>query len=309
MPVLKPPFPVEKGLFGRPTVINNVETLATVPIILQMGAQEYIKFGTEDSRGTKTFALTGHIANSGLIEVPFGITLRDIVGKIGGGVTNSDGELDDNYKPNNVDFKAVQIGGPSGGCLTAEHLDLPLDYASLTKVGAMIGSGGLVVMNKETCMVKISRFFMQFTQNESCGKCTVCREGTKQMLELLDDIIKGCADLRTLELLEELAGVVQIGSLCMLGKTAPNPVLSTLQYFRDEYIDHIVNKKCSAGQCEAYANYKVVADKCKGCGLCVKKCPVDAISGVVREPYVIDPEKCIKCGACVPSCKFGAIIK
>jgi NADH:ubiquinone oxidoreductase, NADH-binding (51 kD) subunit len=303
MPTLKPPFPAEKGLFGKPTAVNNVETLATVPLILKMGADAYSKLGTESAKGTKTFALTGHVANTGLIEVPFGTTLREIVGEIGGGVTNDDGTLC------GCDFKAVQIGGPSGGCLTQEYLDLPLDYENLQKVGAMVGSGGLVVMNQSTCMVQIARFFMQFTQNESCGKCVVCREGTRQMLALLDDIIEGSATEETLSLLEELAQMVKIGSLCALGKTAPNPVLSTMHYFKDEYLAHVIDKRCPTGNCEALATYKIIPEKCKGCSLCAKKCPVEAISGEVKSPFVIDAEKCIKCGACVASCKFAAIVK
>ena len=303
MPTLKPPFPAEKGLFGKPTAVNNVETLATVPLVLRMGAEEYGKLGTETAKGTKTFALTGHVANTGLIEVPFGATLREIVGDIGGGVTNDDGSLC------GCDFKAVQIGGPSGGCLTKEHLDLPLDYENLQSVGAMVGSGGLVVMNQSTCMVQISRFFMQFTQNESCGKCVVCREGTRQMLALLDDIIDGSATVETISLLEELAQVVKTGSLCALGKTAPNPVLSTLKYFRDEYMAHVIDKRCPTGNCEALASYKIIPEKCKGCSLCAKKCPVEAISGEVKSPFVIDAEKCIKCGVCLQSCKFDAIVR
>lgn len=303
MPTLKPPFPAEKGLFGKPTVINNVETLATVPIVLRMGTTEYAKLGTENAKGTKTFALTGHVANTGLIEVPFGTTLRQIISDVGGGV------IDDNGNLVGIDFKAVQIGGPSGGCLTKEHLDLPLDYDNLKSVGAMVGSGGLVVMNQNTCMVQIARFFMQFTQNESCGKCVVCREGTRQMLALLDDIIEGRATMETLELLEELANMVKIGSLCGLGKTAPNPVLSTMKYFRDEYLAHVVDKRCPTGNCEALASYKIIPEKCKGCSVCSKKCPVGAISGELKNPFVIDGEKCIKCGACIASCKFGAIVK
>ena len=303
MPTLKPPFPAEKGLFGKPTAVNNVETLATVPIVLRMGAKEYSKLGTETSKGTKTFALTGHVANTGLIEVPFNITLRQIVNDIGGGVTNDDGSLCGS------DFKAVQIGGPSGGCLTQEHLDIPLDYDNLQKVGAMVGSGGLVVMNQNTCMVKIARYFMQFTQNESCGKCVLCREGTRQMLALLDDIIEGRADMGTLSLLEELAQAVKVGSLCALGKTAPNPVLSTLRYFRGEYIAHVRDKRCPTGNCDALASYKIIPEKCKGCSLCAKKCPTEAISGEIKSPFTIDQEKCIKCGACIMSCKFAAIVK
>ena len=303
MPTLKPPFPAEKGLFGKPTVVNNVETLATIPLILRIGAEEYKKYGTDTSKGTKTFALTGHVANTGLIEVPFGTTLREIVGEIGGGVIDDDGNAC------GLDFKAVQIGGPSGGCLTAEHLDMPLDYENLQAVGAMVGSGGLVVMNQNTCMIQIARYFMQFTQNESCGKCVVCREGTKQMLALLDDITEGNANLQTLDLLEELANTVKIGSLCALGKTAPNPVISTLKYFRAEYEAHVVEKRCPTGACAAFQTFKIVEEDCKHCSLCAKNCPVDAISGSKEEPYVIDTQKCIKCGVCVDNCKFGAVVK
>jgi NADH-quinone oxidoreductase subunit F len=272
-------------------------------MILRMGAAEYKKMGTESSRGTKTFALTGHVANTGLIEVPFGATLREIVGDIGGGV------IDDDGNDIGLDYKAVQIGGPSGGCLTQEHLDMPLDYENLGKVGSMVGSGGLVVMNRQTCMIQIARFFMQFTQNESCGKCVVCREGTKQMLALLDDIIDGSATAETLTLLEELANIVKVGSLCALGKTAPNPVLSTLKYFRGEYDAHVIKKRCPAGVCEKLLAYKIAADKCRGCSVCAKKCPVDAISGKIKSPYKIDGEKCIKCGACEQACKFNAVVK
>ncbi len=302
MPRPKPPFPAQSGLWGKPTVINNVETLASVPGIFFKGPEQYKAVGTEKSPGAKTFALTGHVANTGLIEVPFGTTLREIVYNIGGGVTNNKGEVTDE------DFKAVQIGGPSGGCLTPEMLDLPMDFDSLKSVGAMVGSGGLVVMNKQTCIVKIARFFMQFTQNESCGKCVPCREGTKQMLAMLDDIIEGRADRHTLELLEETAKAVQLGSLCGLGKTAPNPVLSTLRYFRDEYEAHVFRKTCPAGECKALARPEILASKCKGCTACAKKCPVGAISGKVREVHVIDADKCIKCGACKAACRFGAIV-
>ena len=302
MPRPKPPFPAQSGLWGKPTVINNVETLASVPGIFFKGPEQYKAVGTEKSPGTKTFALTGHVANTGLIEVPFGTTLREIVYNLGGGVTNNKGEVTDE------DFKAVQIGGPSGGCLTPEMLDLPMDFDSLKSVGAMVGSGGLVVMNKQTCIVKIARFFMQFTQNESCGKCVPCREGTKQMLAMLDDIIEGRADRHTLELLEETAKAVQLGSLCGLGKTAPNPVLSTLRYFRDEYEAHVFRKTCPAGECKALARPEILASKCKGCTACAKKCPVGAISGKVREVHVIDADKCIKCGACKAACRFGAIV-
>lgn len=302
MPTPKPPFPAQSGLWGKPTVINNVETLATIPLILQMGAHEFRKFGTEKSPGTKTFALTGHVANTGLIEVPFGTTLREVVMNIGGGVTDKTGQVTGEC------FKAVQIGGPSGGCLTEEHLDLPLDFDSLRSVGAMVGSGGLVVMNKQTCMVSVARFFMQFTQNESCGKCVLCREGTKQMLALLDDIIEGRADETTLPLLEKLAVAVQKGSLCGLGKTAPNPVLSTLKYFRAEYESHVFQKRCPTGQCKSLRQPEILADKCKGCTACARKCPVGAISGEKKMPHKIDAALCIKCGACAQACKFGAIV-
>ncbi|MDD5725560.1 MAG: NADH-quinone oxidoreductase subunit NuoF [Candidatus Omnitrophica bacterium] len=301
MPSPKPPFPAQSGLRGKPTVINNVETLATVPLVMRMGAVEYRKMGTAGSPGTKTFALTGHVANTGLIEVPFGSTLRQIVYQIAGGVTNADGSLSD--KP----FKAVQIGGPSGGCLVQEHLDIPMDFDSLRKAGAMVGSGGLVVMNSGTCMVAIARFFMQFTQNESCGKCVLCREGTKQMLALLDDIIEGRATEETLIVLEDLAKAVQVGSLCGLGKTAPNPVLSTLRYFRQEYLAHVKDKYCPAGQCKALAKYRIDPALCKGCTLCARKCPVGAIKGERGKAHVIDEKLCIKCGACAAACKFNAI--
>jgi len=301
MPSPKPPFPAQSGLWKKPTVINNVETLATVPLILNMGADEYKKMGTVSSPGTKTFALTGHVANTGLIEVPLGATLRQIVNEIAGGVTGEDGRISED------NFKAVQIGGPSGGCLTKDNLDLPMDFDSLRSIGAMIGSGGLVVMNKETCMVSIARFFMQFTQNESCGKCVLCREGTKQMLNLLDDIIEGRADEETLVILEDLARAVQKGSLCGLGKTAPNPVLSTLKNFRAEYVAHVKDKYCPAGKCRALRKFSIEAALCKGCTLCARACPVKAISGEKGKPHRIDPKLCIKCSACVNACKFKAV--
>lgn len=295
MPMPKPPFPAQAGLFGKPTLINNVETFANVPTVMLDGADVYNKYGTETSSGTKTFALTGEVNNTGLIEVPLGTTLREIVFDIGGGLRN------------NKKFKAVQIGGPSGGCLIEEHLDMPLDYESLTKVGAMVGSGGLVVMNEDTCIVEVARFFLQFTQNESCGKCIPCREGTKQMLYILEKIVKGEATLQDLQLLEELAEVVRLGSLCGLGKTAPNPVLSTLKYFREEYLEHIVGKRCPAGACEDLKQIKIDEEKCIGCSKCAKICPVEAITGEIKKPFVINQEKCIKCGACIPVCPFDAI--
>ena len=301
MPNPKPPFPAQKGLWGKPTVINNVETLATVPLILNSGASEFRKKGTQNSPGTKTFALTGHVANTGLIEVPFGTSLREIIYNIGGGVTSSDGKVD------GKGFKAVQIGGPSGGCLTKEHLDLPLDFDSLSSIGAMIGSGGLVAMNSDTCMVQIARFFMKFTQSESCGKCVLCREGTKQMLALLDDIIEGRGTLDTIDLLEQLGRAIKKGSLCGLGKTAPNPVLSTIKQFREEYDAHVIQKRCPTKKCKALLTPVIIEEKCKGCGLCIKKCPVNAISGTKKMPHTIDEKTCIKCGACIETCKLNAI--
>lgn len=301
MPRPKPPFPAQSGLWGRPTIINNVETLAHVVRIINEGGASFRRLGTQGSPGTKTFALTGHVANTGLIEVPFGTTLREVVLNIGGGVTGKDGTIDPEG------FKAVQIGGPSGGCLTKDHLDLPLDFDSLKSVGAMVGSGGLVVMNRNTCMVSVARFFMDFTQRESCGKCVLCREGTRQMLALMDDIMEGRGTPQTLELLAKLGGAVQKGSLCGLGKTAPNPVLSTLRYFRDEYEAHVNHKCCPTGQCKALAKPWINPEKCKGCGLCARKCAVNAITGEKRKPYHIDQEKCIKCGACAEACKFAAV--
>ena len=296
MPRPKPPFPANKGLFGRPTLINNVETLANVPVIVLNGADWFAKMGTETSKGTKTFALTGEVNNTGLIEVPMGTTLRQIVFDIGGGMR--DGKK----------FKAVQIGGPSGGCLTEEHLDIPMDYDNLIKAGAMVGSGGLVVMSDKTCIVEVARFFMNFTQHESCGKCVPCREGTKNMLKILEKIVAGKGEMKDLDTLEELAHAVKDGSLCGLGKTAPNPVLSTLKYFRDEYIAHIKDKKCPAGVCTAMKKIVINESLCKGCTKCARLCPVGAIEGTVKNPHHINQEKCIKCEACLTNCPFRAIV-
>jgi len=301
MPRVKPPFPAHKGLFGKPTVINNVETLALVAKVFEMGAEKFKKIGTPTSTGTKTFAVTGHVANTGLVEVPMGTTLSQVINDVAGGTTNSDGTV------NPAAFKAAQIGGPSGGCLTKEHLNVPLDYDSLKAAGAMVGSGGLVIMNDKTCMVNVARFFLEFTQRESCGKCVPCREGTDQMLKMLNEIVEGRGTLETLTKLEELAKAVQKTSLCALGKTAPNPVLSTLKHFKDEYIAHVVEKRCPAGVCKALARYEIAADKCKGCGMCKRACPVQAISGAVGKPHQIDPNKCVKCGNCKSTCKFGAV--
>jgi NADH-quinone oxidoreductase subunit F len=301
MPRPKPPFPAQSGLWGKPTIINNVETLAHVVRVINVGAEAFKQIGTPTSPGTKTFALTGHVANTGLIEVPFGTTLREVVLNIGGGITDRRGKIRADG------FKAVQIGGPSGGCLTQEHLDLPLDFDSLRGAGAMVGSGGLVALNQKTCMVSVARYFMEFTQRESCGKCVLCREGTRQMLALLDDIIQGRATSETLVLLEKLAAAVQKGSLCGLGKTAPNPVLSTLRYFRAEYDAHVHHKCCPTGQCKALAKPSIDPAKCKGCSACIKKCPVGAISGERKQPHVIDQVKCIVCGVCADTCKLDAV--
>lgn len=302
MPLPKPPFPAQSGLWGKPTVINNVETLSTIPLVLAGGPGAFRRLGTEGSPGTKTLAVTGHVVNTGLVEMPLGSTLREIVYQVAGGVTTDDG------KPAWDKFKAAQIGGPSGGCLTKEHLDLPIDFDSVRKAGAMVGSGGLVIMNKDTCMVAVARFFMQFTQSESCGKCVLCREGTKQMLSLLDDIIEGRATLETLDILEELALMVQKGSLCGLGKSAPNPVLSTLKHFRDEYVAHVKHKYCPVGKCKALTMFRIDSELCRGCMICARKCPVNAITGEKGKLHVIDPAVCTKCGTCVKSCKFGAIL-
>ncbi len=300
MPRVKPPRTTEHGLFDKPTVLNNVETFCNVPPIIMNGSDWYCQFGPEGSHGTKAFALTGNVNNTGLIEVPMGTKLKDVIFDIGGGVKGGE-------------FKAVQIGGPSGGCLCLnsdeDHLNISLDFDSLKKVGAMIGSGGLVVMNDKSCMVEVARFFMNFTQNESCGKCVPCREGTKRMLELLNDIVEGRGTMEHLEILEELADTVSNTALCGLGKSAPSPVISTMKYFKDEYIAHVRDKKCPAGQCKALASYTINPDICKGCTKCARQCPVGAISGNVKEPHVIDSSKCIKCGACMDGCPFKAITR
>lgn len=295
MPRVKPPRTVENGLFDKPTVLNNVETFTNVPLIIQHGAEWYKKLGVDGNPGTKAFALTGSIQNTGLIEVPMGTTLREIIFDIGGGMRDG------------ADFKAVQIGGPSGGCLTTKDLDLPLDFDSLKKAGAMIGSGGLVVMDDKTCMVEVARFFMNFTQNESCGKCVPCREGTKRMLEILERILDGKGRDGDIDLLLELADTISATSLCGLGKTAAFPVVSTIQCFREEYEAHINENRCLAGSCQKFKNIHIEKNECKGCSKCVKVCPTNAISGKVKEAFVIDASKCIKCGACVITCPFHAI--
>lgn len=295
MPRVKPPRTVEAGLWGKPTVLNNVETFANVPQIIMHGSEWFKKIGTEKSPGTKAFAVTGNVNNTGLIEVPMGTTLREIIFETGGGIKGG------------KKFKAVQIGGPSGACLTEEHLDLPLDFDSLKKVGAMIGSGGLVVMDEDTCMVEVARFFMNFTQNESCGKCVPCRLGTKSMLDILERIVAGNGTMEDLDLLMELAETISETALCGLGKTAANPVVSTLKHFRDEYIAHVVDKKCPTGTCRALRKIVIEKDLCKGCSKCAKACPVNAIQGKIKEPFKIDSSKCIKCGACLTTCPFSAI--
>ena len=296
-PRCRPPFPAEKGLFQRPTVLNNVETYANIPQIILKGADWFASMGTEKSKGTKVFALGGKINNTGLVEIPMGTTLREIVYEIGGGI------------PNGKKFKAAQTGGPSGGCIPTEHLDVKIDYDNLIAIGSMMGSGGLIVMDEDNCMVDIAKFFLEFTVDESCGKCTPCRIGTKRLYEMLHKITSGNGTLEDLDKMEKLCYYIKNNSLCGLGQTAPNPVLSTLRYFKDEYLAHVVDKKCPAGVCTHLLQYKIVEDKCKGCTACARACPAGAISGTVKEPHKIDPAKCIKCGACMSKCKFGAIIK
>ncbi len=293
----RPPFPAVKGLFGQPTVLNNVETYANITQIILNGPEWFTAMGTEKSKGTKVFALGGKITNTGLVEVPMGTTLREVVEEIGGGI------------PGGKKFKAAQTGGPSGGCIPASLIDTPIDYDNLIAIGSMMGSGGLIVMDEDTCMVDLARFFLEFTVDESCGKCTPCRIGTRRLLEILDKIIAGNGELEDLDRLEELSNYIKSASLCGLGQTAPNPVLSTLRYFRDEYIAHIVDKRCPAGVCKSLLQYKIDADKCRGCTACARKCPVNAISGAVKQAHTIDTSKCIKCGACVATCKFDAIYK
>lgn len=293
----RPPFPAESGLFKKPTVLNNVETYANIPQIILNGADWFASMGTEKSKGTKVFALGGKIHNTGLVEVPMGTTLREVIYEIGGGI------------PNGKAFKAAQTGGPSGGCIPAEHLDIPIDYDNLIAIGSMMGSGGLIVMDEDNCMVDIAKFFLQFTVDESCGKCTPCRIGTKRLYEMLEKITSGNATMEDLDKMEKLCYYIKNNSLCGLGQTAPNPVLSTLRYFKNEYIAHVKDKKCPAGVCQDLLTYKIIDLRCKGCTACARGCPVGAISGTVKQPHTIDTAKCIKCGACMAKCKFGAIIK
>ena len=297
MPSIRPPYPAESGLWGKPTNINNVETWANIPWIIKNGGEAFKAIGMEKSSGTKVFALAGKIAGSGLIEVPMGITLRDIIYKVGGGMKTE--------KP----FKAVQLGGPSGGCIPADLLDIPVDYDSITATGAIMGSGGMVVMDSGTCMVDVARYFLNFTQNESCGKCTFCRIGTRRMLEILNRITEGKGELEDLDRLEELALNINKGSLCGLGQTAPNPVLTTLRYFKDEYLAHIVDKRCPAGVCTALLHYYILPEKCIGCTLCARMCPVSCISGSLRQVHIIDQSRCTHCGNCYKACKFGAVTR
>ena len=293
----RPPFPAVKGLFASPTILNNVETYANVPQIILNGPEWFSAMGTEKSKGTKVFALGGKINNTGLVEVPMGTTLREIVEEIGGGI------------PNGKKFKAAQTGGPSGGCIPASLIDTPIDYDNLLAIGTMMGSGGLIVMDEDTCMVDIAKFFLEFTVDESCGKCAPCRIGTRRLLELLEKITDGRGEMEDLDKIEELAQFIKENALCGLGQTAPNPVLSTLRYFRDEYVAHIKDKRCPAGVCKKLLQFKIDPVKCKGCTLCARTCPAGAINGSVKNPHVIDQSKCIKCGACMEKCKFGAISK
>ncbi len=293
----RPPFPAVKGLFGKPTVLNNVETYANIPRIILLGADWFRNIGTEKSPGTKVFALGGKITNTGLVEVPMGTTLREIVEEIGGGI------------PNGKKFKAAQTGGPSGGCIPAKHLDVPIDYENLSAIGSMMGSGGLIVMDEDSCMVDIARFFLEFTVDESCGKCTPCRIGTKRLLEMLDRIVEGKGKPGDIEKMEELCYYIKENALCGLGQTAPNPVLSTIRYFRDEYEAHIYQKTCPAKVCKSLLRYTILPEKCAGCTLCSRVCPVGAITGTVKNPHTINHDKCIKCGACMEKCRFGAIVK
>ncbi len=293
----RPPFPAEKGLFEKPTVLNNVETYANIPQIILNGAEWFASMGTERSKGTKVFALGGKITNTGLVEIPMGTTLREVVEDIGGGI------------PNGKKFKAAQTGGPSGGCIPAKHFDIPIDYDNLISIGSMMGSGGLIVMDEDNCMVDIAKFFLEFTVDESCGKCTPCRIGTKRMYEILEKITNGGGTLEDIDKLEELCYYIKENALCGLGQTAPNPVLSTLRYFREEYIAHVVEKRCPAGVCKSLLSYTINPDKCRGCTLCARVCPNGAIVGTVRTPHAIDSSKCVKCGACMEKCKFGAITK
>lgn len=293
----RPPFPAESGLFKKPTVLNNVETYANIPQIILNGADWFASMGTEKSKGTKVFALGGKIHNTGLVEVPMGTTLREVIYEIGGGI------------PNGKAFKAAQTGGPSGGCIPAEHLDIPIDYDNLIAIGSMMGSGGLIVMDEDNCMVDIAKFFLQFTVDESCGKCTPCRIGTKRLYEMLEKITSGNATMEDLDKMEKLCYYIKNNSLCGLGQTAPNPVLSTLRYFKNEYIAHVKDKRCPTGVCQDLLTYKIIDHRCKGCTACARGCPVGAISGTVKQPHTIDTAKCIKCGACMAKCKFGAIIK
>ncbi|HOS68512.1 MAG TPA: NADH-quinone oxidoreductase subunit NuoF [Bacillota bacterium] len=295
MPRLKPPFPAQSGYFGKPTNINNVETYANVPWIIRNGGAAFAAYGTEKSNGTKVFALAGKIRNGGLVEVPMGMPIREVIYEIGGGIKND------------RDFKAVQMGGPSGGCIPKSLIDTPVDYESITRTGAIMGSGGMVVMDEATCMVDMARFFLNFTCDESCGKCIYCRIGTKRMLEILERITKGEGRMEDLDQLEQLCISIKDGSLCGLGQTAPNPVLTTLRYFKDEYIAHIMDKKCPAKQCKSLITYSILKDKCTGCTACARKCPTGAITGEKKQPHSIEQEKCIKCGNCAITCKFGAI--